>query len=152
METTKSHDSQTGKAWPESGAVPPPVEPGETARASSSSAGEQLGAMWDDAKETARSTLGEQKDVAADSLGNVAGALRDAAQRSKGDGSGNALAGLTGSAADGLERLSGTLRHQDVATILRDVESFAREQPLAFFGLAVAAGFLGVRFIKASNA
>ena len=33
----------------------------------------------------------------------------------------------------------------------RDVERFAREQPVAFFGLSLAAGFLAARFLKASN-
>jgi hypothetical protein len=34
---------------------------------------------------------------------------------------------------------------------LRDLDDFARNQPVAFFGLALAAGFLAVRFLKAGN-
>jgi hypothetical protein len=78
----------------------------------------------------------------------VAGALREAAQR-RDDGDG--LARLGTSAADGLERLSSALRNKDVGTMLRDVESFARQQPVAFFGLALAAGFLAVRFVKSGE-
>lgn len=105
-------------------------------------------AVWDDAKETTRSKLNEQKDVAAAGLGDVAGALRDAADRRGPD---DGLARLTGSAAEGLDRLSQSLRNKDVGTMVRDVESFARQQPVAFFGLALAAGFLAVRFLKAGE-
>jgi hypothetical protein len=109
---------------------------------------ERAYAAWDDAKETTRSKLNEQKDAAAQGIGNVAGALREAAQR-RDDGDG--LGRLGASAADGLERLSGALRNKDVGTMLRDVESFARQQPVAFFGLALAAGFLAVRFVKSGE-
>lgn len=112
---------------------------------------ERAGAIWDDAKETARTKMNQQKDAAAEGLGEVAGALRDAARRQRGDGAGEPLARLTGSAADGLERLSNTLRNKDVGAMLRDMDKFARNQPVAFFGLALAAGFLAVRFLKAGN-
>ena len=132
-------------------AVPPHHPPaGDAADDALHSARDKAGAIWDDAKSSAQAKLTEQKDAAADGIGSVAGALRDAADKTDGTDR-HAFAGLAGSAADGLERLSGTLRSKDVATMVRDVEGFAREQPLAFFGLAVAAGFLGVRFLKASN-
>lgn len=112
---------------------------------------EHAGAYWDDAKEAARSKLNEQKDLAAGGINQVAGALREAAQRQPGDGAGQPLAQLTNSAAEGLEQLSNTLRNKDVATMLRDMDNFARNQPVAFFGMALAAGFLAVRFLKAGN-
>lgn len=105
--------------------------------------------MWDDAKESARSRLDEEKQSAAAGMDDVAHALRDAAQR-RGEGQDN-FARLSSSAADGLERLSETLRNKDVSSMLRDVDNFARSQPMAFFGLAVVAGFVGVRMIKASQ-
>lgn len=112
---------------------------------------ERAGAILDDAKDAARSKLNEQKDVAADGIDGVANALRDAAGR-KGEGSGgDAIAEMTSSAADGLERLSNTLRSKDISGMLRDMESFARNQPVAFFGLSLAAGFLAVRFLKATD-
>jgi hypothetical protein len=106
------------------------------------------GRLLDDAKDSAQSLVNEKKDVAADELHNVAGALRDAAQRRSGD---DPLLGLTGSAADGLDRLSNALRNKDLGVMMRDMESFARAQPVAFFGLALATGFLAVRFMKASH-
>ena len=145
-------DTQTPHApWTDTPPAAPAPAATDTADSVASAVGEKAGAIWDDAKQTANETLTQKKGAAADSIDNVAGALRDAGQRSGAKGGSDTLAGLTGSAADGLERLSGALRNKDVATMVRDVESFAREQPLAFFGLAVAVGFLGVRFLKASN-
>ena len=123
----------------------------DTAHGTTQAVKERAGAIWDDAKETARTKMNQQKDAAAEGLGEVAGALRDAARRQSGDGAGEPLARLTGSAADGLERLSSTLRNKDVSAMLRDMDNFARNQPVAFFGLALAAGFLAVRFLKAGN-
>jgi hypothetical protein len=106
-------------------------------------------AAWDDAKDATRSRLNEQKDATAEGIRDVAGTLRDAARASEGEHEG--LARLTRSAAEGLERVSGTLRNKDVGTMLRDLESFAREQPVALFGIALAVGFLAVRFTKSSE-
>jgi hypothetical protein len=35
--------------------------------------------------------------------------------------------------------------------MLRDMESFARTQPVAFFGIALATGFLAARFMKSGR-
>lgn len=112
---------------------------------------DRAGALWGDAKETARSKLNEQKDAAAQGIGEMAGALRTASERGDQEGRRDAVSSLTGSAAEGLERLSTTLRSKDVGSMLRDMDTFARQQPLAFFGIAVAAGFAAVRFLKASD-
>lgn len=112
---------------------------------------QKAGALLDDAKETARSRIDEQKNAAAEGVGDMAGALHEAARRRQ-DSAGNDLfVDLTDSAASGLDRLSSALRNKDVGSMLRDMESFARNQPVAFFGLALAAGFLAVRFLKASD-
>jgi hypothetical protein len=102
------------------------------------------------AKDTAEAKLNEQKDSAASDLGNFAQALRRAAgetgaERQPGVGRVAQLA------ADSLERLSGTLRNKDLNGLVREVESFARHQPVAFFGAAVATGFLAIRFVKSSS-
>jgi len=112
---------------------------------------ERAGALWDDAKEAARTKLNEQKDAAAQGIGQVAGALRNAAHRQNADDASEPVASLTDSAAEGLERLSNTLQGTDVGVMLRDMEGFARSQPVAFFGLALATGFLAARFLKGGN-
>lgn len=106
--------------------------------------------LLDDAKEVARSRLSEEKQGAASGIENVADTLREVVKRHESNG-GDLLTNLAGSAADGLERLSGNLRNKDVGTMVRDVQTFARDQPVAFFGLTMAAGFLAVRFLKASD-
>ena len=112
---------------------------------------DKAGALYDEAKHSAQSRLNEQKDAAAGGIDEMAGALRDAGRRrDQGDTHGG-LSNLTDSAADGLEQMSRTIRSKDIGTMMRDVESFARSQPIAFFGLAAAAGFLAVRFLKASE-
>jgi hypothetical protein len=104
----------------------------------------------EDIKHSAKAALDQQKDAAASGLGEFAQVLRRAA----GDTGGAREAGvgrIADVAADQLERFSGTLRSKDLNSLVRDVETFAREQPVAFFGAAVAAGFLAVRFARSSQ-
>jgi hypothetical protein len=110
----------------------------------------QAGALWEDAKDKARVMLDEQQRSAADGIGDFAGALRSAAGE-LGSRDKSMAAHLGEHAADGLERLAGTLRSKDAATIMRELESFARRQPAVFLGAAVAVGFLAMRFLKSSG-
>ncbi|MGH8669796.1 MAG: hypothetical protein ACREUN_11980 [Burkholderiales bacterium] len=112
---------------------------------------EQAGAVWNEAKEMARGKLSEQQQTAASSLGSFAQALRKSARELQGDQQQAGVARFAQSAADGLDRLSGNLRNKDLDGMLRDAEGLARRQPMLFFGAAVAAGFLAVRFLKSSN-
>ena len=109
---------------------------------------DQARSIAHDAKE-ARSMLGEQQKAAASGIGDFAGALRKVA-RDMGDARQAPMSDARG-AADGLERFSGSLREKDLNGLMREVEGFARRQPVAFFGAAVAAGFLAVRFLKSSK-
>ncbi len=125
---------------------PMPGSPG-VGREAAPMAKERAGSVWNDAKETTREKLNEQKEVAAAGIGDVAQALREAARRREGD----SVSRFTTSAADGLERVSSALRNRDVSAMLHDMNRFAREQPVAFFGLAVAAGFVAMRLLKDSS-
>jgi hypothetical protein len=95
--------------------------------------------------------LGEQQRATAGGLGEFAGALRKAAREMDDGGGSGQVSRMAQGAADGLERLSRSLREQDFDGLVREAESFARRQPVVFFGAAVAAGFLAMRFLKASN-
>ena len=110
---------------------------------------EQARAAVSDATDSVRSSLTQQKDGAASSLGSFAGALRKAAKESGAEGQG--VGRMAEWAADGLERASSTLRSKDLNGMVREVESFARSQPVAFFFAAAAAGFLATRFLKAGT-
>ena len=98
-----------------------------------------------DVQQSAKEKLAREKDGAADALGNFAGALRKAAD----DSGGGETAHMAEWAAEGLERVSATLRSNDLNAMMRQAESFARSQPVAFFFAAAAAGFLASRFLKA---
>ncbi len=145
-----SHESDFDRSLASGGRTYGSHDPGADAGTAQATK-ERAGALWDDAKEVARMKLNEQKDAAAEGIGQVAGALRNAKHRQDSDDASEPVASLTDSAADGLDRLSNTLRGKDVGVMLRDLEGFARHQPVAFFGLALAAGFLAVRFVKAGN-
>lgn len=102
------------------------------------------------AKDAAKQTAQAQKDTAASNLGEMAGALRGAAGKMS-EGDQQMLGSIAERAAGGLEQVSAKLRSRDIDALIRDAESFAREQPVAFFGLALAAGFLGMRYLKSSQ-
>ena len=110
---------------------------------------EQARALISDATDSVRTSLTQQKDGAASSLGGFAGALRKAAKEADSDGQG--VGRMAEWAADGLERVSSTLRTKDLDGMVREVRSFARNQPVAFFFAAAAAGFLATRFLKAGS-
>jgi hypothetical protein len=107
-------------------------------------------ALWNDARETARSKFSEQQQAAAGSLGDFAGALRKSAEELRG-GQHQSAARFAQTAANSLEQLSSALRNRDLDGMLREAESFARRQPAVFFGAAALAGFLAVRFLKSSS-
>jgi len=111
---------------------------------------EQAGAVWDGARENVRSALAEQQQAAAAGVGDLAGALRSAAHELDGEQKAS-VARVVGRAADGLERLAGTLRSKDLDTIVSDAQTFARREPALFLGAAVAVGFLAVRFLKSGS-
>ena len=103
-----------------------------------------------DMKETAQTKLNEQRQAAASGLGDIAGALRTAARDVSGRNA--TVARFAETAAERLERLSGTMNGKDLDTMVRETESFARREPMLFFGAAVAAGFLAIRFLKSGGA
>jgi hypothetical protein len=111
---------------------------------------EQASATWSDTKEKARSALNEQQQAAAAGIGDLADALHTAAS-DLGRKDNRTVSDLAEEAANGLERLSQTLRGKDLGTMVHDAEEFARREPALFLGAAVAAGFLAVRFLKSSS-
>ena len=124
-------------------------EMGRQARVAAEEVKQDLRAAADQVKEQAYSTADRQKDVAAQQMGGWAHALRTASDDLRNRGQ-EIAAGYVGQAADGLERASGTVRTRDVDDLIGTVEDFARRQPVAFLGGAVAAGFGLARFMRSS--
>lgn len=101
------------------------------------------------AKQRARSAAAEQKDAAAERMGGYAHALKTASDDLRDRGEGFA-AQYVQQAAGGVERVSEAIRERDVDDLIGTVEDFARRQPVAFLGGAVAAGFGLARLMKSS--
>ena len=110
-----------------------------------STAGEVVG----QAKDVATTKISDQKEQAADSLGAVADTLRQTTEQLRGQNLGP-LVGIADSAATQLEDLSRYLRDSNVDDLVRDVEGFARRQPVLFLSGAFALGLLAARFLKSS--
>ncbi|MCW5854189.1 MAG: hypothetical protein KIT87_29240 [Anaerolineae bacterium] len=107
------------------------------------------GQVVDQAKDVATTKISDQKEQAADSLGAVADTLRQTTQQLRGQNLGP-LVGVADSAATQLEDLSRYLRDSNVDDLVRDVEGFARRQPVLFLSGAFALGLLAARFLKSS--
>lgn len=90
------------------------------------------------------------KREGAASLRTMADALHQAAHRLDEGGSGLA-ARYAERAADEVDRFADRLKDASVQDMLHEAERFARRRPEVFVGLAAAAGFLAVRFLKSSG-
>ena len=109
---------------------------------------EQAKSTVADATEKARGMATEQKDFLAAQIGGVA----DAMDRVAGDleDSNGASAHYARIIADNAEKLSDTIRNNDVEQILSMAQDFGRRQPVAFMGAAALLGFAASRFLMAS--
>ncbi len=105
---------------------------------------------FEPAKEYARDALEQQKQAGADRIGGFARAAHRAA-----DGLGDDMplaAEYVREAAGGIEQISNTLRARSIDELVEDLGKFARNQPVAFFGATIAAGFALSRFLKSTAA
>jgi hypothetical protein len=91
----------------------------------------------------------EQKNVGADYVNNLADTMRRAAGEFDPD---IPIAGsYIRKAAARVEDAADALRAGNFNDLVRGAQAFARNQPTAFLGLAVLAGFGAVRFLKSSS-
>lgn len=121
-----------------------------SARGTTEKVKERAHGLVDDAKERARAMAGEQKNLAADRVTGFADALRHASSDLDEQGQ-SLVSGVVRQAADGLERVSGAMRSNDMDDLVGSIEDFARRQPAVFIGSAVLAGFGIARFMKSSS-
>lgn len=116
---------------------------------------EQVSTLADRAKEEvgaatdkARSLAADQKDLLAAQVGGVADAMERAA--SDLEASNGASAQYARLIADNAEKLSATIRDNDVDHLLGMAQDFGRKQPALFMGAAALLGFAASRFVLAS--
>jgi hypothetical protein len=118
-----------------------------------SHAGEYAGApygsrarMTDQAKSMLRGRYSEHAGKSALGVADLARTLRQTSRQLEG----NAASPFVDRAADQLDRVSELLDSKDPDEFVRNVERFARQQPLLFLGGAFALGVAGARFLKSS--
>jgi ElaB/YqjD/DUF883 family membrane-anchored ribosome-binding protein len=116
---------------------------------------DQASDLVDSAKEIAsqagdrlQKTMVEQKGAGADYVGNLAQTMRRAAGEFDADVP--LAATYIRKAADQVTNAADALREGNLNDLLQGAQSFARNQPTAFLGLAVLAGFGVVRFLKSA--
>lgn len=116
---------------------------------------EQVASLTDRAKselgeatEKAKSLASDQKDMLAEQVGGVADAMgRAASELEQNNGSSAHYARLI---ADNAQKLSETIRNNDVDELLGIAQDFGRRQPALFVGAAALLGFAASRFVLAS--
>lgn len=110
--------------------------------------GEEARAQLEQATDKAKGMAEEQKQLLVDqldgvssSLGKVAGELEE-----KGEGTAQYVRMI----ADGADKLTSTVRDNNIDDIMAIAEDFGRKQPVAFMGAAALLGFVASRFMVAS--
>lgn len=121
----------------------------ERARQKAQDAKDKAKGMASQAKERARSKGEQQKARATDEIETLATALHDAGSQL--DREDMASGRFIHAAADRLQNFSERLDSRDVDGLVREGRQWARRNPAAFLGSAVAIGFLASRFMKASS-
>jgi hypothetical protein len=102
-----------------------------------------------DARERAFSYADQQKSAAADKIGGVASVLLKTAEELRGQEQ-EPIADYVERAASTVEELADSIRSRDIPSMIDEVEEFARRNPGLFLGASMLAGFLLVRFLRAS--
>ncbi|HET6654743.1 MAG TPA: hypothetical protein VFH57_00730 [Gammaproteobacteria bacterium] len=106
--------------------------------------------MADEARRQASDTAERQKKAAADQAGGVASALRRTGEE-LGRQDQTYLADMANQFADSVDRMADQMRDQDIGTLLNRTQEFARRRPGVFLAGAVATGFVLTRFLKSSG-
>ena len=121
---------------------------GDEVKQQAAAIGEEAVTQLADATEKAKGIASDQKDLLADQLGGVSGALQKVAGEleTKGEPGGRYVRML----ADGADKLTSTVRDNDVDQIIGIAQDFGRKQPVAFMGAAALLGFVASRFVLAS--
>src|SRR5687768_15412131 len=106
----------------------------------------------DSVQQQAGTRFNRQKDEAANELQKVAGAVRQLGDRLGGEQGPIAhyAAEYGRKAADGIDRLTDYIRHNDAKALVRQIENFGRRQPALLLGGAFLLGLAGARFLKSS--
>ena len=109
-------------------------------------AGDNASSLVDQVKEQATAALAGQKDGLADRIDDIADAVHRSGSQFEGKQDWIASAIERGAAE--LGTLATSLRENDLASLVGQVQSIARKQPALFIGASLAAGFAVARLGK----
>ena len=112
---------------------------------------EQVSNLTDQVRQQATTQIATQKEQLVDGLETVALLLHQAGEHAQQQDKA-LIANYVDKAAQQVSTFSETLDQQDVTQILQTTKDFARREPMLFVGGALAAGFLGARFLRSSTA
>jgi len=125
---------------------------GKRAKAAAKTAKETVGR----AQRAAKSIVGRQVDAVltagGERIGRTADTVREIGDRLHESGDGAFAGDLAQTLAGYVDRVSLYLRNTDSDALAADVERYGRRYPVAFAGVAFAAGFALSRFVKVSSA
>jgi ElaB/YqjD/DUF883 family membrane-anchored ribosome-binding protein len=110
---------------------------------------EQVLNLTEQVRQQATTQLTSQKERAVDTLETVSLLLHQAGEHAHQQDKA-LLANYVDKAAQQVGTLSESLAQQDVTQIIQTTKDFARREPMLFVGGALAAGFLGARFLRSS--
>ncbi len=106
-------------------------------------------------KDKASSVLDEQKTNLASGVASVADSIRQVGENLGNAGEDNQIAAFAGkygeNIASQIEKFSSYVDDKEIKELLRDVEQFARRNPLLFVGGAFTLGIFAARFLKSSG-
>ena len=150
-------NSSIGKNAPQSGSAGASESAGaaETLSNVKDTVGAAAGEAVGQAKEKAGSVLDEQKTNLASGITSVADSIRQVGENLSNANENNQVAAFAGKYSDTLaqqvEKFSNYIDEKEITELARDVEQFARRNPLMFVGGAFALGILAARFLKSSS-
>jgi len=148
----KQKGSSTGSGTSGTGQQPEEIVESVRNAASSASQGiqEQVSGITEQVRTRATDQVATQMDKVVDTLETVALLLKQsgewATQQEK-----PVIADYLDQASGHVDQWRGSLSSQEPGEILEQTKQFASRQPLLFVGGALAAGFLGTRFLRASQ-
>jgi ElaB/YqjD/DUF883 family membrane-anchored ribosome-binding protein len=112
------------------------------------------GQAYEMAAEKAAEKLDEQKAAVTSGLASVADSIKQVGETLRETDEQTGVTEITAKYGDRLagqiEQISNYFEKNDLSGIVRDVEDFARKNPVVFIGGAFALGILAARFLKSS--
>jgi hypothetical protein len=100
-------------------------------------------------RDRAQSGIEQGREQVTGRIRRVGSALRSAGEGLREEDEG--LAGYADMLVSGIDQLADYVDHADMRSVARDVTSFARSQPVPFFGGAFILGLALGRFVKAAS-